>query len=87
MLLNDDTREVLAQVATPEAEITITIHEYFLTMDPKPTLCALTISNGITDQPLPLKCKTSEIAHQNVQAILSQYPVNAKVYLNEHFRR
>lgn len=41
MLLNDDTREVLAQVAKPEAELTITIHEYFLTMDPKPTLCAL----------------------------------------------
>jgi hypothetical protein len=87
MPLNEDTKEVLDQVATPDAELTITIHEYFLTLDQKPTLCALSISIGDIDQPLPLRCKTSEAAHENVQAILSQYPVNAKVFINEHYRR
>ena len=87
MSFNEDAKEVLDQVAKPDSDLTITIHEYFLTLDQKPTLCALSISDGVTEQPLPIKCKTSEAAHKNVQEILSQYPINAKIFINEHYRR
>lgn len=79
---------LLIQAASTQSPVTLTIHEYFLTLSDTPSLSTLSIKLGAgTEQAVLRQFGSTADVHQCVGAILNDYPVKPEVLFVQHFKK
>lgn len=86
--IDPESHRLMIEAANLQKNVELTIHEYYLTLSPAPTLCTLTIKlpDGL-EHSVTKSLKNTVAANELVGDIMNDYPVQPSVFCVQHYKR